>query len=64
LVELSDATGTGFAEPPIRGSAENIAATLRDYARAGSSQLQLRIDPNSGDGVRPLELVMALLDES
>jgi probable F420-dependent oxidoreductase len=62
LVELPGATGTGFAEPPIRGSAQQIAGTLRDYARAGISHVQLRIDPNSIAGVRALEPVLALLD--
>lgn len=64
LVELPGATGTGFTEPPIRGSSEEIAESLRDYARAGITHVQLRIDPNSVDGVRALAPVLALLDES
>jgi probable F420-dependent oxidoreductase len=64
LVELPGATGTKFSEPPLRGSADEIASALRGYADAGISHVQLRIDPNSVDGVRALEPVLQLLDRS
>ncbi|MFN8591869.1 MAG: LLM class flavin-dependent oxidoreductase [Thermomicrobiales bacterium] len=64
LVELPGATGTGFSEPPIRGEPEVIADALRAYAAAGISHVQLRIDPNSVDGVLALAPVLAHLDAS
>lgn len=64
LVELPGATGTGFSEPPIRGEPEAIADTLRAYAAAGISHVQLRIDPNSVEGVLALAPVLAHLDAS
>jgi probable F420-dependent oxidoreductase len=64
LVELPGATGTEFTEPPLRGSAEEIAEVLLAYARAGISHVQLRIDPNSVAGVRALEPVLQLLDNA
>jgi probable F420-dependent oxidoreductase len=63
LVELPGATGTPFAEPPLRGAPEEIAEALRAYARAGITHVQLRLDPNTVDGLAALEPVLALLDE-
>jgi probable F420-dependent oxidoreductase len=64
LVELPGATGTPFQEPPLTGSAEQIAETLRAYAREGITHVQLRLDPNTVEGVEALAPVLALLDAS
>ncbi len=63
LVELPRATGTPFQEPPLRGSAEEIADALRAYARGGITHVQLRLDPNTLAGVSALAPVLALLDQ-
>ena len=64
LVALPGATGTWFQEPPLAGSAEEIAEALRAYAREGISHVQLRLDPNTLDGLAALEPVLAILDQS
>lgn len=62
LVELPGATGTEFTEPPLRGEPEEIANTLRAYAAAGISQVQLRCDPNSLAAIEAMRPVLAALD--
>jgi alkanesulfonate monooxygenase SsuD/methylene tetrahydromethanopterin reductase-like flavin-dependent oxidoreductase (luciferase family) len=64
LVELPGATGTSFQEPPVTGSAEQIAVKLRAYAREGITHIQLRLDPNTVEGVAALAPILALLEES
>jgi probable F420-dependent oxidoreductase len=64
LVELPGATGTSFQEPPVTGSAEQIAETLRAYALEGITHIQLRLDPNTVEGVAALAPILALLEES
>ena len=50
------------AMAPLRGSAEELAHTLADYAREGISPLQVLLAPNSLAGVEAFAPVLALLD--
>lgn len=62
LVQLPGATGTGFAEPPLRGGPEAMADILRAYAAAGITQVQLRCDPNSLAAIEAMVPVLEALD--
>jgi probable F420-dependent oxidoreductase len=62
LVELPGATGTPFSETPLRGSPEAIAESLHAYADKGITHVQLRLDPNTADGLAALGPVLGLLE--
>ncbi len=65
-VELPGATGARVFDrdtaPPVRGSAEEIARTLRAFAAVGVSHVQLVIDPVTPAGVEALAPVLEALD--
>jgi probable F420-dependent oxidoreductase len=48
--------------PPIRGSAEEMAGALRDFADAGIAHVQLVVDPITVDSIERLGGVLAELD--
>ena len=48
--------------PPLHGAPEEIAATLREFATAGISHLQLVIDPVTPAGVEALAPILEALD--
>jgi alkanesulfonate monooxygenase SsuD/methylene tetrahydromethanopterin reductase-like flavin-dependent oxidoreductase (luciferase family) len=50
------------AAPPLTGSPEQLAETLRAYADAGISHVQVLIDPNTCAGIEAFAPVLALLD--
>lgn len=62
LVELPGATGTEFQAAPLRGTPEMMAETLRDYARSGITEVQLRCDPNSIAAIAAMRPVLEILD--
>ncbi|MFM9107144.1 MAG: LLM class flavin-dependent oxidoreductase [Chloroflexota bacterium] len=62
LVELPGAVGTTFREAPLRGTPEEIAAGLSAYAEEGIRHVQLRIDPNTVEGLEALGPVLDILD--
>jgi alkanesulfonate monooxygenase SsuD/methylene tetrahydromethanopterin reductase-like flavin-dependent oxidoreductase (luciferase family) len=68
LVSLPGGTGRiqgNYAEaapPPLEGSPDLMAETLRAYAREGISHVQLVIDPIAHDAVEAFTPVLALLD--
>lgn len=68
LVRLPGGTGrvmgepTSAAEPPIEGSAEEIAAALRAFAAEGISHVQLVVDPISLASIEALAPVLEELD--
>jgi alkanesulfonate monooxygenase SsuD/methylene tetrahydromethanopterin reductase-like flavin-dependent oxidoreductase (luciferase family) len=47
---------------PVEGSPEEIAETLRQYAREGIGEVQLVLDPITERSVEALAPVLALLD--
>ena len=65
-VELPGATGARVFDrdtaPPISGAPDEIAQTLRRFATAGVSHLQLVIDPVTPAGVEALAPVLEALD--
>jgi probable F420-dependent oxidoreductase len=48
--------------PPLEGSPEVVAESLRAYARAGISHVQLVLDPITLDGIRAVAPVLTELD--
>lgn len=52
----------GVVADPVRGSPDEIAEEFRAYARAGIRHLQLRIEPNTLDGLEQLARVLEVLD--
>lgn len=52
----------GVVADPVRGSPEEIAEEFRAYARAGVRHLQLRIEPNTLEGLEQLGKVLEVLD--
>ena len=48
--------------PPLTGSAETMAAALRQYARAGISHVQLVLDPITVEAIEEFAPVLELLD--
>ena len=50
------------AAPPLRGSPEQLAASLRAFADAGLSHVQLVVDPIDAGGIEALAPVLELLD--
>jgi probable F420-dependent oxidoreductase len=65
LVALDGATGARIgppaAPPPVTGSAEKIAAALRELAEAGADEAILVVDPITERSVRELAEVVALI---
>jgi len=65
-VELPGATGARTFDrdtaPPIAGTPEKMAQTLRAFAAAGVSHVQLVIDPITPAGVESLAPVLEALD--
>jgi len=68
LVAMSGAQGrlqgdpTDRGCPPISGSAEELAETLRAYARAGIGHVQVILDPNTEAAIEEFAPTLALLD--
>lgn len=66
FVHLPGATGRRDFDretaPPIEGSPEEIAATLRAFADVGVSHIQLVIDPITAAGIEALAPVLEALD--
>ena len=54
--------GTPGTVPPLEGPPEAIAESLRSYARAGISHVQLVLDPITLDGIRAIAPVLTELD--
>jgi probable F420-dependent oxidoreductase len=64
LVALDEATGErnwGEETPPVAGSAEEIAATLRELNQAGADEIIVVADPITEGSIRALGQVVALL---
>jgi probable F420-dependent oxidoreductase len=64
LVALDEATGErnwGEETPPVAGSAEEIAATLRELNQAGADEIIVVADPITEDSIRALGEVVGLL---
>jgi probable F420-dependent oxidoreductase len=64
LVELDGADGerpSTSEAPPLKGTSQDIAASLRDLAEAGADELILVVSPISERSVRRLGEVVALL---
>jgi alkanesulfonate monooxygenase SsuD/methylene tetrahydromethanopterin reductase-like flavin-dependent oxidoreductase (luciferase family) len=64
LVALDDASGERPASPeapPLRGSAERIAAVLGELAEAGADEVILFVDPITERSIRELADVLTLL---
>jgi alkanesulfonate monooxygenase SsuD/methylene tetrahydromethanopterin reductase-like flavin-dependent oxidoreductase (luciferase family) len=67
LVKLPGATGRREVDPsdqvtPLEGSADDIAAGLRAYAREGVGHVQLVIDPITEASIEGLAPVLERLD--
>jgi alkanesulfonate monooxygenase SsuD/methylene tetrahydromethanopterin reductase-like flavin-dependent oxidoreductase (luciferase family) len=68
LVGLTGAAGrpsgdpSDNAAPPLSGSSEEMAETLRAYARAGIGHVQLILDPNTAAAIEEFAPVLELLD--
>lgn len=67
LVQLSGGTGRqmgayGTRVEPIRGSVEEIADVLREFAAAGADHVQLVVDPITRDSIEWFAPVLAALD--
>jgi alkanesulfonate monooxygenase SsuD/methylene tetrahydromethanopterin reductase-like flavin-dependent oxidoreductase (luciferase family) len=65
LVNLPEA-GAGPVRPeeaPLVGSPEALAATFRDFARAGIDHVQLLLNPNTLAGLEALAPTLELLDQ-
>jgi probable F420-dependent oxidoreductase len=54
----------GVVADPVRGTPEEIAEEFRAYARAGIQHLQLRIEPNTLEGLEQLGRVLEVLDRA
>lgn len=52
------------AEPPISGTPEELAETMRAFARFGISHLQLVLDPNTIASIEAFAPVLDLLDRA
>jgi hypothetical protein len=50
------------AEPPVEGTAEEIAATLRAFAAEGMAHVQLVVDPITLASIEALAPVLEDLD--
>jgi alkanesulfonate monooxygenase SsuD/methylene tetrahydromethanopterin reductase-like flavin-dependent oxidoreductase (luciferase family) len=50
--------------PWLRGTSEEIAETLRNFARAGISDIQVLLDPNTVEGIEAFAPVLEMLDKS
>jgi probable F420-dependent oxidoreductase len=61
-VEIGPHAPSAMSAPPIRGSHEELASQLRDYAAAGLAHVQLWIEPNTPTGIEAFGPVLALLD--
>ena len=53
---------SAMTQPPLAGSAEEIAAGLRAYAAAGVSHLQVVLEPATPAGIAAFGLALELLD--
>jgi alkanesulfonate monooxygenase SsuD/methylene tetrahydromethanopterin reductase-like flavin-dependent oxidoreductase (luciferase family) len=68
LVRLTGGRGRASADssepasPPVEGSPEQIAAALREFARAGIAHVQLVLDPISEASIAEMAPVLELLD--
>jgi alkanesulfonate monooxygenase SsuD/methylene tetrahydromethanopterin reductase-like flavin-dependent oxidoreductase (luciferase family) len=49
--------------PPLRGTPEELAETMRAFARLGIGHIQLVLDPNTAESIEAFASVLALLDE-
>lgn len=54
----------GVVADPVRGSPEDIAEEFQSYAQAGIRHLQLRIEPNTLEGLEELGRVLEVFDRS
>ena len=48
--------------PWLRGTPEELAETLRAFAQAGASHIQVLLDPNTVEGIEAFAPVLDLLD--
>jgi probable F420-dependent oxidoreductase len=68
LIQLPGGTGRAAGgeiarpTPPIRGSAEEIAAAIAEYAGVGVSHVQLVVDPITVESIEQLGRVLEILD--
>ena len=68
LVALTGATSrvsadpTDQAVPPLRGTTEELAESLRGFARAGIAHVQLVLDPNTLAAIEEFAPVLEILD--
>jgi probable F420-dependent oxidoreductase len=61
-VEVGEHAPSTMSTEPIKGSPEQIAATLRAYADAGLSHIQVWPEPNTVEGVKRFGKVLDALD--
>jgi alkanesulfonate monooxygenase SsuD/methylene tetrahydromethanopterin reductase-like flavin-dependent oxidoreductase (luciferase family) len=69
LVQLEDGDvarrgGPEEKAPPVRGSAEDVAASLRSFAAEGISHVQLVVDPITVESITRLGSALEKLDHS
>ncbi|HET7092166.1 MAG TPA: LLM class flavin-dependent oxidoreductase [Thermomicrobiales bacterium] len=69
LVAMPGAKGRAPGDPtdrgtqPLRGTTEELAETMRAFARLGIGHIQLVLDPNTAEGIEAFAPVLAALDE-
>jgi alkanesulfonate monooxygenase SsuD/methylene tetrahydromethanopterin reductase-like flavin-dependent oxidoreductase (luciferase family) len=69
LVAMPGAKGRNMGDPvdrgtpPLRGTTEELAETMRAFARLGIGHIQLVLDPNTAESIEAFAPVLALLDE-
>ena len=63
-VEVGPHGPSTMSTDPITGSPEEIADTLRQYAAAGISHVQVWPEPNTLDGIAAFEEIFAALDHA
>jgi probable F420-dependent oxidoreductase len=61
--EVARRGGPSEEAPPLRGTAEDVAATLRAFAAEGISHVQLVVDPITVESIERLAPVLEALDE-
>ena len=61
-VEVGQHGPSTMSTDPITGSPDEIAATLREYAAAGISHVQVWPEPNTLEGIAAFKPIFAALD--
>jgi probable F420-dependent oxidoreductase len=62
MVEVGPHAPSTMSVPPLTGSPEELAASLRAYADAGVSHLQVWLEPNTVAGIEAFAPVLEALD--